>query len=74
MGGFCWGHCSLVVVFVVEFFLVFSECCCGVEKRNVRDQNICRNGFHEELKKEGFYSHFLSKVTWFRSTPEQPPP
>ena len=44
------------------------------ELKKIKEKNISTRRLHEELKEEGFYPLFLSKLKLFgRNNPEQPP-
>ena len=44
------------------------------ELKKIQEKNITPRKLHEELKEEGFYARFLSKVKLFgKNNPEQPP-
>ena len=44
------------------------------QRKQIINNNVCLKDFHEEIKREDFYSKFLSKVLLFGSPSEQQPP
>ena len=46
----------------------------STRRLQIKEKNISTRRLHEELKEEGFYPQFLSKLKLFgRNNPEQPP-